>query len=241
VSRTAIAVVPLLGLLAGLVACGARAGSSPPEQILWTAGRMKLRALRADLAPNKPYKMALSFDMHEPVAMSARGAVAVRPSQALRMILLGPGGTTAFDLWMCGDAFKISIPAIGLEQRGDVSTSVEDKRGLPVGFLRWWLLQPLSGRLINYERQQRGGDYRFDLMNDGVMTKVIAPYGGGWPMLLERSHETMSVMGPGCAEASYTGDGVITLNVSCESLEEGPPPAKAFNDPDDGTPCPAAK
>ena len=38
---------------------------------------------------------------------------------ALRMILLGPGGTTALDLWSRGDRFRFAIPALDLlRQKG---------------------------------------------------------------------------------------------------------------------------
>lgn len=76
--------------------------------------------------------------------MTARGMLAVEPGRALRMVLLGPTGSTAVDLWITPTAWRVSVPAANIEHRG---TSDEGARW-PVGFFRSWLLSPLSGRLV---------------------------------------------------------------------------------------------
>ena len=62
------------------------------------------------------------------------------------MILVGPGGTTALDVWVTKDRFRFAVPAIKLEKRGGVDPA--EAKGLPIGMLRWWFLSPLAGRLL---------------------------------------------------------------------------------------------
>ena len=83
---------------------------------------MRLSNLRRSLRGVGPHTLRLAVKLREPFTgrtMEARGAVALSPPSALRMILLGPGGTTALDLWARDDEFRFAVPAIDLLRRGD--------------------------------------------------------------------------------------------------------------------------
>src|SRR5947209_6876614 len=61
------------------------------------------------------YRQEVLVSVRDDVAglgFEGRGVVAVRPGHALRMILIGPGGTTAMDVWLRDGAFRVAIPAI---------------------------------------------------------------------------------------------------------------------------------
>ena len=118
---------------------------SQPE---WTVARDRLDRLRRG-RPDRPYVERVRLAISDPRTgrqYQARGAVAVAPGRAARMMLVGPGGTTALDVWVTKDRFRFSVPAIKLEKRG--GTDPEDSKGLPIGMLRWWFLSPLAGRLL---------------------------------------------------------------------------------------------
>ncbi len=96
-------------------------------------------------------------DPHTGKVFQARGAVAVDPRHALRMILIGPGGVTALDAWITDERFRFVVPPISLERRG--GGDAESARGLPIGFFRWWMLHPLDGRLLAAWNRDEGPLY----------------------------------------------------------------------------------
>jgi len=73
-----------------------------------------------------------------------RGVVIVQPRHALRMILLGPGGTTAMDVWIVEGKFRVAIPAIERVVRGDASTPRATMRGMPIDLLWRLLVDPFG-------------------------------------------------------------------------------------------------
>ena len=85
-------------------------------------------------------------------AGARRGGGAIR-DRAARLVLVGPGGGTAIDAWVTPDQYRVEIPAIHLTRRGgrEVTSDPHATLGLPVGFLRWWFLAPLGGKLIDAE------------------------------------------------------------------------------------------
>jgi hypothetical protein len=156
-----------LGVAALLLACGClpvASGKSPytiiggdprreakvPDvgQSEWTLSRARLDEMRRDL-PQRPYVERVQLGVVDPRSgklYQARGAVAVDPERAARLVLIGPGGATALDVWVTRERYRFAIPAMKLEKRGGVDLS--DVRGLPIGFLRWWFLSPLDGELV---------------------------------------------------------------------------------------------
>src|SRR5690606_141188 len=102
----------IAALLATAVACGPRP-PGPPEvsQAEWTLARARLADLRA-AQPRRPYVERVRVAFVEPRTgrrYEGRGAVAVSPSRAARMMLVGPGGTTALDLWVTKERFRLSM------------------------------------------------------------------------------------------------------------------------------------
>ena len=212
-----------------------------PTLAEWKAARARLTSLRAQVAP-RTLRVALA--LREPVSgrvLEARGALAIDPPASLRMILLGPGGTTALDLWIQGDRFRFAVPAIDLLKRGDASSPREARRGLPVDFLRWWLLRPAGGRLLWAAREAatdhlvlRDGDAVVDLrVDDGgaVSARRATWTPSPTPRLLDE--ETVSAERLGCGQVRYrqasTG---LEVTVRCEGEEPAPPNPRAFVDPD---------
>ncbi|MEO7329006.1 MAG: hypothetical protein ABI193_10535 [Minicystis sp.] len=247
----------LAALLVSLAACAAPPRVDPPWRPLhpdaapstedWQAARAALRTLR--VATGSPRTLKLGLTLREPLSgrvLTARGAAAIKPPDALRMILLGPGGTTALDLWIHGDAYRFAIPAIGLRKRGDAATPAVERRGLPVDFLRFWLLRPAEGALLWAERERAPDAQRF-LLRDGPALVDLRSFEhqriearrstwssdlpGEPPHLLDV--ETVRASALGCGEVHYhqasTG---LDVTVQCEGEEKAPPNPQAFVDPD---------
>jgi len=230
----------LAGCSPGGVAVEAHSGGQQPMNgVRWREARRSFAELRGKYRPDRPYTMNLALELSHPLTGSrlrARGAMAVSPRDgALRMILLGPGGTTALDLWICGQQWRFVLPAVGLRQRGNLGDGPGDARGLPVDFLRWWLLRPLEGRLLYAAVDQGGRRY---LLRDGDdVVDVVAAADHG--LTLERrspsDRHRVHTDGPGCASVRYrqasTG---VDMAIFCESIDsDRSPRPQAFVDPDD--------
>ena len=218
---------------------------APPTQAEWAYARKLLAGIQPQ-ARTERISLALR-EPHTGRVLSARGAVAVLPPRSLRMILLGPGGTTALDLWIDGDRYRFAVPALDLVKRGDLRAPREERRGLPVDFLAFWLLHPARGRLLWYGAwsggDQEGGDHL--VLRDGEAIVDLYTVGGGlaarrttWSSadsghakLIDEEH--VKATGLGCAEVRYhqrsTG---LDVEVRCEDVTPGPPPARALVDPD---------
>ncbi len=250
--RPPLGLAAALGLIVALsVGCrpdpASMAATLPPGReglLAWRAAHAEVAELRESLRPRAAYTMNVALTLDQPhlaKRIRARGAVAVRPPDALRMILLGPGGTTALDLWICGDEFRFEVAAIDLLRRGDAATPSAELRGLPVDFLRWWFLRPLAGRLLAFvDEPQAGRRYLLGGGDQVVELRGARPGAGlvGQPLtVLRRSihdEETLLIDGALCGTVQYrqrsTG---IDLEVQCEKLNVAPPPPRAFVDPDD--------
>jgi hypothetical protein len=233
---------------AALLACGAAgcaaspAPQRPPLTLeAWRTAGTRLAAERAQVGQARTDR--ISLELTEPRSgrvLRARGAVAIDPPRSLRMILLGPGGTTALDLWVEGDRFRFAVPAIDLVKRGDLRAPPEERRGLPVDFLAWWMLHPLSGTLEWYEDD---GGPRF-LLHDGTAMIDLKRSGGALAATRTTSAggkrldvETLAAPGFGCMpdgapiryQQASTG---LRVEVRCEGSVPGAPPARALTDPD---------
>jgi hypothetical protein len=221
-------------------------GLGTPRDADLRAARERLEVLRR--ATEAPRTRHIALELREPRSgrvLSARGAVAIQPPRALRMILLGPGGTTALDLWVDGDRYRFAVPAIDLQKRGDLRAPREERRGLPVDFLAYWLLHPASGELAWASRDDAGerlvlrdGMAMVDLRarDDGRLEAHRATWSsperpGATPRLLE--DETVAADGLGCARVRYhQGSTGLDVTVTCEKETLGEPPARALADPD---------
>jgi hypothetical protein len=141
-------------LALAISACAPRVSSSVPTALPdptareWTRLRERLAIARSE-QPERPFVANVVVALREPRTgrvFQARGAVAIDPKRALRMILVGPGGVTALDAWVTDDQFRFAVPGIRFVRRGGADAA--SARGLPIGFFRWWMLHPLDGRLL---------------------------------------------------------------------------------------------
>ena len=101
--------------------------------------------------PRHDYRQTISISVVEGVSgrgFEGRGALVVRPSRAMRMILLGPGGATAMDTWIGDGRFRVEIPALSRVSRGDASTPSAQLRGLPIALLWRWVVDPFGGAFV---------------------------------------------------------------------------------------------
>ena len=162
-----------LACVLGLAVCSCATPRVPDHAISqkdWTLVRGRLAALRATQAV-RPYVAQLRVGMREPRSgktFEGRGALAVHPHSAMRMILVGPGGTTALDVWITRDRWKFAIPPADFRRSG--GTDPASSRGLPIAFFRWWFLAPLDGRLLSAGVGRLGPTY---LLRDGTGTVIL--------------------------------------------------------------------
>ncbi|MBI4952212.1 MAG: hypothetical protein HY908_09270 [Myxococcales bacterium] len=216
--------------------------AGPAGLAAWRQARAELAELRRRARPATRYKMEVAVDFeHRPSGthQRARGAVAVAPD-ALRMILLGPGGTTALDVWMCRAAFRMSVPAADLEVRGTVHDDPAKLRALPVGFLGYWFLRPYAGSLLAFVPD---GDGRRFVLRDGdavVDVRLLpGPSGQEERVTLRRrapsGAELFTSDGASCGRVRYVEEDVgLELAVECLGLDrDAELPEQAFADPDD--------
>jgi hypothetical protein len=187
----------------------------------WREAQRELAALQSDFAPTAGtlrVRVRMTATGHD-VVMSGRGAIAQRPPNDLRMVLLGPGGMTALDLLVRGDQWRFAIPA--RDQLWTSEQTSKPPRGLPVSFLRWWLLQPLSGRLLSAHQGPGGTVF---VLREGDATVRVQHRGDGLRMDRKSPSgtERMEVSGTGCSHAVYEHvEGRIRVAVQCEEAVEG--------------------
>lgn len=219
----------------------ARGSAVVPAEVTqaeWTLSRERLAHVRAE-QPSRPYVERVRLAIRDPRSgrqYQARGAVAVSPDRAARMMLVGPGGTTALDVWVTKDRFRFAVPAIQLEKRGGHDPA--EARGLPIGLLRWWFLDPLGGRLLTARSNARESAW---LLRDGDATVTVRTDGRRFLAVRKEgdSLEGIEWLGRGIApRAGARGryvDGAYGLRVDVlveEVMAEEPDPA-AFADPDE--------
>jgi hypothetical protein len=195
--------------------------------------------MRSEL-PRRPYVERVEIGIVDPrngKTYRARGAVAVSPvARAARLVLLGPGGTTAIDVWVTPDRFRFVIPAIKLERRGGADLSAA--RGLPIGFMRWWFLAPLDGELVlarsNYAEaafllragaatvtMRTNGERFYAIRREGTRLEGLEWSGGG---LVPRA---------GARGRYIDGEWGIRVHVVIEEVLAEEPDEAAFRDPDE--------
>jgi hypothetical protein len=207
-------------------------------QYEWTIARDRLARLRRG-QPDHPYVERVRLSINDPRTgrqYQARGAVAVSPGRAARMILVGPGGTTALDVWVTKDRFRFAVPAIKLEKRG--GTDPAEARGLPIGMLRWWFLSPLNGRLLLARSSQAESAW---ILKDGRATVTVRTDGRRF-VALRREGETLEGIEwlsrglvPQAGEHGRYVEGRFGLRVEVvvEEVLTTEPDPDAFSDPDE--------
>ena len=222
-------------LLLVTTACAseARPASMLPTQADWDRTRAELARLRSEL-PHHAYTQPIRVTLREPFTgkqFDARGAVGVDPGRAMRMILIGPGGGTALDVWVTRDAWRMVVPAISLTRRGGRDAPAST----PIGFFRAWFVDPLGGRLLGVGptgtlvlRDDDGGTTELDVASrEGVFAGIGKRRSG---TATERfTWETRSSGGKASYRHESSGLGV---EVALGPPEKQAPDPAAFDDPD---------
>jgi hypothetical protein len=233
-----------------LVGCGAPSAHDArpaPSDADWARARRELADLRAT-EPRGPYVANVAVTMHQPDGrvIDGRGAVAVDPRRALRMIILGPGGLTAIDAWVSTSAWRFAVPALPVVKRGTCA-SCDDARRMPIGFFRWWFLAPLDGELraaqiepdsIQYVLRAEPAAIELRLTREPARV-ASAPFVHLFGVRTEAGVvEEIDWRGQSLApragdRASYVARASgLRVDVVVESVGASPPDAHAFDDPD---------
>jgi hypothetical protein len=206
----------------------------------WREIRRVLEVERA-AGPLHPWAAGVRMAMRESRsgrAVDGRGAIAVAPGRALRMILVGPAGATMLDAWVTPGKWRIAVPPASLVRRGDDGSEPGE---LPVGFLRWSFFRPLAGTL--FAGSMRGGRVLFVLRDDDAVLEVRlrACDRGELTMTTRRAHgrverldqcRATSTPLPGDWARYEDETGGLRVDLTLESVAEGPPEEDAFRDPD---------
>lgn len=174
-----------------------------------------------------------------PAPIEARGALAVDAALGMRLVLLGPGGTTALDFWAAGDRHRLRLPELGTDARGDATSPRAMRRALPIELFRWWMLDPFGGELLFAVREPGGvravlseGRYvtHLDLQDDGGLRahRVWRAERDGAPHVDE---EWLELDTYPCGRARYEQRSTrIVVDIACEDSRAGIAP-KALDEP----------
>jgi hypothetical protein len=207
-----------------------------PSQLEWTAARARLDALRAAY-PTKPFVEQVTVAFREPGTgklFEGRGAVAVLPRQAMRMILVGPGGTTALDAWVTPTEWRFAVPPLKLVQRGGRDAPA----ALPIGFFRWWFLRPYDGRLLTLVGRalvldDGAGVVQLDDGVAGDARRLVARRRHGLTTELLTFHGALAGAPAKGDRAEYQNPSTgLAVDVTVDELGAEPPDPAAFVDPE---------
>ena len=218
------------------VGCVPPASTPTSDAATFRDAGKRLERARARLTPTQTRGLRISATLAESRTgrtLAARGAIAVRPPDALRLQLVGPAGATALDVWIAGDRDRLAVPALDRVERGDGAPA---RPGRPVAFLRWWMLHPLDGTLL--------AAYR----TDGATKAILrAPDGARIEVDLDDDErtlhatrhtatddETVVSSGGPCGDETYDSRASgVHVEIHCEGEAPDPSP-RAFVDPDGG-------
>jgi hypothetical protein len=207
-------------------------------QAEWTLSRERLARMRHEL-PRRPYVERVQLGIVDPRTgklYQARGAVAISPDHAARMVLIGPGGTTAMDVWVTRDRYRLQVPALHIDKRGGADLS--EAQGLPIGLLRWWFLSPLGGKLVLARSSKQEAVF---VLRDRDATVTIRTDGERF-VAIRREHaklDGLEWVGRGLAPRAgargryIDGDWGMRVHVVVEEVLPDEPDPAAFFDPDE--------
>lgn len=239
----AIALAALLGA-AGCIELPGRGGrlGLPIDQQIWTAHRARLASLREG-RPERPYVERVRLGLTSPRTgkkLEARGALAVSPRKAARLVMVGPGGATALDAWVTPERYRFSIPPLHREARGEGAP--EDTFGVPIEFLRWWILAPLEGELLTLDVPPWEGAPPTMILGDGRATYgVTAEIDKGRWTVTRRAHGHVDAvrwfatnLRPTAGQHGQYADleHHLVVDVLVEEVMPDEPDPAAFLDPD---------
>jgi hypothetical protein len=229
---------PALAMIA-LTSCQAARPAWPAATTeSWTTLRGALARQRSERV-SAPWAAGLRITMREPASgrvVDGRGAIAVAPGRAVRMVLVGAAGATLLDAWVTRTRWRVAVPPLELVRRG----GLDEPPDMPVGFLRWWFLTPLTGTLIAAAVLDSGPVWV--LREGGAVVELRAS-------ALERRclqatrravgraesvEECREAAAPSAGDSARYVDEVTGLKVDVllESIASAPPGTEAFDDPD---------
>lgn len=251
----------LLCALGSLVTGGCAA--PPPRvpiatQASFSEGRSILAELRRR-SPHGAFVENVRVTMREPRTgrtIQARGAVAVEPRRAMRLVLLGPGGATALDVWVTRAAWRFAVPALDLVRHSKEDEDDDDRAaGFPISFFRWWFLEALDGKLLTAfdlplapeERTYATAVHYLVLRKDDatIGLKIVdTPRGRVYFATRRTAGKRMVdhlrwashafVPGPGSGASYIQSVTGIRVDIEIESISPDEPDPAAFLDPDHG-------
>jgi hypothetical protein len=193
---------------------------------------------RRDQRPTAPWAAGLRVTLRDPHTgkiLDGRGAIAVAPGRAVRMVLIGGAGATMLDAWVTGTRWRVAVPPLDLVRRG----GLEEPPDMPVGFLRWWFLTPLTGALVAAAVLDR--DPVWVLREGGAMVELRSPADERGclqatrraPGHAETVEECREAAAPTAGDSARYVDERSGLKVDLRLESISPPPgAEAFEDPD---------
>lgn len=232
--------VPGVGLLLCVSCSGPpRPVWSHPDVTDWPALKERL-AQERDARPRDPWAAVVGVTMREPRSghvVDGRGAIAVAPGRAVRVVLVGGAGLTLLDAWVARDNWRIAVPPIQSVRRGGAS---DDPGDLPVAFLRWWFFTPLDGTLFAGTRTASGTLW---LLHAGdAVIELVRGLGPGADLLTatRRAHGRSEVVRESRAAILHAGDWVeykdegsgLGIRLVVQAVADRPPDEDAFRDPD---------
>jgi hypothetical protein len=223
-------------LAVALALAGCASAAEPavnPTQAQWDDGLRRLEALRATF-PKAAYTQPVTVDFREPYTrrrFEGRGAVGVDPGKAMRMILVGPAGEPALDVWVTRDAWRMSVPAIHLVRRG----GRDAPDGMPIGFFRSWFIDPLGGHLLALGssgdlvvRDPEGGT--LDVSDVAFAPRLGAHVRRRKGRATERFEFALGKEG---GTAAYVSESTkLAVEVKLGPVQSEPPDPQAFEDPE---------
>jgi hypothetical protein len=224
-----------------LIACApARPAPWPPATAQsWRQLGQELETQRRT-RPQAPWSAGLRITMRDPASgrvIDGRGAIAVDPGQAVRMILTGAAGATMLDAWVTQARWRVAVPPLEIVRRG----GSEEPRDMPFGFLRWWFLTPLTGRLFAATFTEGGSlwllryggaviELREASCSRGTLLHAIRRVAGHADTVDECRERPTPTAGD---SARYVDEASgLCVEVLLESIAAAPPSAEAFQDPD---------
>jgi hypothetical protein len=213
-----------------------------PTDEQWRQARAALENLKAS-APRTPYVATIATTLRDARSgrtFDGRGAIAIAPGEAVRMILVGGAGATLLDAWVTKQNWRVAVPPLDVVRRG----GPENPRGLPVGFLRWWFVSPFDGTLfaaaVGPSRELwllRDRDAVIDLRMTSSNGKAHVTAIRRLPGQAERIDEYGTGASPLVAAAgdrvAYVDETTgLRVTLAVESIAPGPPDSEAFKNPD---------
>jgi len=196
---------------------------APVTQAQWDDGLRRFEALRAEL-PRAPYTQPITVSFFEPITrkrFEGRGAIGVDPGRAMRMILVGPAGEPALDVWVTRDAWRLVVPAAHYAKRG----GRESPSTSPIGFFRAWFVDRFGGHLLAL-----GRDGELVVRGDDGGTLHVAP-----SRVVRRSGTQTEILTFDRTHARYVHRASgLEVEVTLGDAQREPPDPQAFVDPDHG-------